>query len=139
MPMLTLVLALGALLAQTTCGYGQQGQATPDEFLRHAAAPVVNTITIAGAPEAVFDLVTTARFWPQWHPATKAVGGVIERPYRQGDQIYERGQIGNRDFQVIWKVVEWVRPSDVVLRTEKPPAQITYTFQPGEGVTVFTR
>ena len=38
-------------------------------------AAVVNTIKIGGPAEAVFDLVTTARFWPEWHPATRAVGG----------------------------------------------------------------
>jgi hypothetical protein len=26
---------------------------------------------------AVFDVVTTARFWPEWHPATRAVGGDV--------------------------------------------------------------
>ena len=39
-------------------------------------AAVVNTIKIGGPAEAVFDLVTTARFWPEWHPATRAVGGL---------------------------------------------------------------
>ena len=51
---------------------------------------VVNTVTINGAPKAVFDLITTARLWPQWHPATKGVGGVVERPYGLGDMIHER-------------------------------------------------
>ena len=29
---------------------------------------------------AVFDVVTTARFWPEWHPATRAVEGDIGHP-----------------------------------------------------------
>jgi Polyketide cyclase / dehydrase and lipid transport len=46
---------------------------------------IINTVTIKVPPKAVFDLITTARLWPQWHPATKAVGGVVERPYGLGD------------------------------------------------------
>jgi uncharacterized protein YndB with AHSA1/START domain len=139
MPMFAVLFSLAMLLAQAASCHGQSERATSGEFPHDAATPVVNTITIAGAPEAVFDLVTTARFWPQWHPATRAVGGVVERPYRLGDQVYERGQIGNRDFQVIWKVVEWAPPSRVVLRAEKPLAQITYAFQARDGATIFTR
>ena len=37
-------------------------------------AAVVNNIKIGGPAEAVFDLVTTARFWAEWHPATRPVG-----------------------------------------------------------------
>jgi len=43
-----------------------------------------NQVTIGGPPERVFDLVTTARYWPDWHPATLAVGGVTERPMALG-------------------------------------------------------
>ncbi len=31
---------------------------------------VVNRIEIAGTLDRVFELVTTAKYWPQWHPAT---------------------------------------------------------------------
>jgi uncharacterized protein YndB with AHSA1/START domain len=100
---------------------------------------VVNSVTIAGPRDAVFDLITTARFWPQWHPATLGVGGVTERPYGGGDRIFERGRIGTLDFQVVWKVVEYERPSHVVLQAEIPRARITYAFQVQDGATVFTR
>jgi uncharacterized protein YndB with AHSA1/START domain len=96
-------------------------------------------VTITGAPEAVFDLITTARFWPQWHPVSRAVGGVTERPYGLGDRIHERGRIGDRDFQITWKVVEHVRPSRVVLQSERSPTRITYSFQARDGATIFTR
>jgi hypothetical protein len=68
-----------------------------------------------------------------------AVGGVMERPYGLGDWIHERGRIGNQDFQITWKVVEHVRPSRVVLQSERSPARITYSFQARDGATVFTR
>jgi hypothetical protein len=139
MHMLAPLLSLCVLLTLTATCAGQPTRVMPGELPPNVAAPVVNTITVAGAPGAVFDLVTTARWWPWWHPATRAVGGVTERPYGLGDRIQERGQIGNRDFQVIWTVVEHVRPSRVVLRTDQPPAQITYTLQALNGATVFTR
>lgn len=100
---------------------------------------VTNAVTINGAPRAVFDLITTARFWPQWHPATRAVAGVVERPYGAGDLVHERGRVGDAEFQTTWKVVEHVRPSRVVLESQTAPARITYTFKRGKGTTTFTR
>jgi uncharacterized protein YndB with AHSA1/START domain len=100
---------------------------------------VVNTVTINAAPEAAFDLITTARFWPQWHPATLAVGGVVERPYGLGDRISEQGRIGHLNFQVVWKVAEYRRPVLVVLQAETSPTRITYALQAQDGSTVFTR
>jgi uncharacterized protein YndB with AHSA1/START domain len=112
----------------------------PGEPIRQdGVRSVANTVAIAGAPAAVFDLITTARFWPQWHPATMAVGGVTERPYGLGDRIYERGRIGSVNFQVIWQVVEHVRPSRVALQAETSPARIMYAFQPQGDATAFTR
>jgi uncharacterized protein YndB with AHSA1/START domain len=130
---------LGVLLLYAATGDGQQARPAQGEIVHGATATVVNSLPIAGPPAAVFDLITTARFWPQWHPATRAVGGVTERPYGLGDRLHERGRIGERDFAVTWTVVEHVRPSRVVLRTERPPAQITYSFQAQDSATVFTR
>ena len=39
-------------------------------------ATITNAIQIQGALAPIFDLITTTRFWPQWHPATIGVGGV---------------------------------------------------------------
>jgi len=100
---------------------------------------VINMVTIAGQVEPVFDLVTTARFWPQWHPATEAVGGVTQRPYRLGDLISERGRIASLQFHVTWKVVDYVRPERVALECERPPARIVYSFHGPGGVTEFQR
>ena len=59
-------------------------------------AVVTTSIHIQGQANAVFDLMTTARFWPQLHPATTAVGGVTERPFQLGDVVHERAQIGQQ-------------------------------------------
>ena len=37
-----------------------------------SVASVLNTVIINGTAMPVFDLGTTARFWPQWHPASQA-------------------------------------------------------------------
>jgi hypothetical protein len=100
---------------------------------------VVNTVTIAGPITAVFDLITSARFWPQWHPASRAVGGVTQRPYELGGVIRERGEIAGIPFDVTWKVVEHSRPSRVVLGTESPPVRIAYTCTGADGAIELQR
>lgn len=102
-------------------------------------ASIINSIRIAGKAEAVFDLVTTTRFWPQWHPATVGVGGVIERPFQLGDPIRERAQIGARTYEGTWRVVEHQRPQRAVLRGESGRIQITYSFAPEGEATRFSR
>jgi uncharacterized protein YndB with AHSA1/START domain len=129
---------MSMLLWVTVC-YSQPDKSPSENIQQGTTRSVANTVTIVGAPEAVFDLITTARFWPQWHPASMAVSGVTERPYGLGDRIYERGRIGNSNFQVIWKIVEHARPSRVVLQAETAQAQIIYSFQAQGDATAFTR
>jgi hypothetical protein len=100
---------------------------------------IVNSIKIAGPVEAIFDLVTSARFWPEWHPASQGVGGVTQRPYRLGDTIREKVRIGPSDFQVTWNVVEHERPTRVVLDSQIPRVRITYTFRPCDGGVDYSR
>jgi len=102
-------------------------------------ATVVNSIRIAGSAEPVFDLVTSARFWPRWHPASRAVGGVIERPYQRGDVIYEHVEVAGQDLQLSWKVTEHVRPTRIVLKSETTSARITYLFAVRGASVDFTR
>lgn len=128
---------IGALLL-TACAV-QEKLAASDGSTQEGMTSAVNTVAIAGPVDAVFALVTTARFWPQWHPATQAVGGVTERPYGFEDRIYERGRIGQLEFQTSWRVAEYVRGSRVVLQSEKSSTRITYSFQARDGATVFTR
>jgi uncharacterized protein YndB with AHSA1/START domain len=100
---------------------------------------VVNTVVIEGVPEAVFDLVTMAHFWPQWHPATTAVTGVTQRPYLLGDRIIEQGRIGKGEFTVTWQVAEHIRPHRVTLQSESSPVQIIYSFSSRGNATEYTR
>jgi uncharacterized protein YndB with AHSA1/START domain len=102
-------------------------------------AQVVTEIKIAGPIEHVFDVVTTTKHWPAWHPATLGVSGVTERPLAQGDVVRERAQIGPRAYEGDWTVVEHVRPERVVLQILGRPLQITYSFASTSGGTTFHR
>ncbi len=67
--------------------------------------------------DAVFDVVTTARFWPAWHPATRGVEGDVDHPAQLGDQIIEHVTIAGVDGSGTWTVVEYDRPYHLALET----------------------
>src|SRR5262249_44176598 len=100
---------------------------------------IVASVMISGPAGAIFDLVTPARYWPEWHPASEAVGGVTQRPFQLGDVLLERGKVAGVSFDIAWRVVEHVRKERVVLQSDAPPARITYTFQAVEGGVQFVR
>jgi len=102
-------------------------------------ARVVSEIDIEGPIEQVFDVVTTARHWTEWHPATISVGGVTERPVALGDLVHERAKIGAGEYEGDWKVTEHVRPTRVVLRVEGADVRITYAFASKGQETTFRR
>lgn len=102
-------------------------------------AKVVNQIDIVGPIDRVFDVVTTPRYWLQWHPATIGVGGVTERPVALGDIIHERAQIGGGVYEGDWTVAEHQRPSRVVLQVDGGRIQITYAFAADGQATTFRR
>lgn len=100
---------------------------------------VVNDVSIEGPIERVFDLVTTTRYWTEWHPATIGVEGVVDRPIALGDTIRERARIGQRVYEGDWHVIEHVRPTRVLLRGETGRIEIGYTFKQDGATTVFRR
>lgn len=102
-------------------------------------AQVINTIQINGPLEPVFDLATTTRFWPQWHPATTGVGGVTERPVLLGDKIRERAVISGQTYEGNWTVVTHHRPTQMALLMESGRIKITYSLQALGPVTEFKR
>ena len=92
--------------------------------------------------ERIFDLVTTARYWPDWHPATLGVSGAVETPMKLGDSIHERARIGGAIGENVWTVVEYVCPSRVVLRmpgTRLGDLEIVYQFAARDDAVEFTR
>jgi hypothetical protein len=100
---------------------------------------VVSVTSISGPAGPVFDLITSARFWPEWHPATRSVAGVTQRPYQLGDMIHERAHFAGLEIVVTWQVAEHARPSRVVLQALTSPARITYSLEPKGDAMEFRR
>ncbi len=79
--------------------------------------------------DAVFDVVTTARFWPEWHPATRGVEGDIEHPARLGDKITEHVTIAGIQGSGTWSVVELDRPQHLALETDLAFGHLRISYQ----------
>jgi uncharacterized protein YndB with AHSA1/START domain len=79
--------------------------------------------------DAVFDAVTTARFWPEWHPATRGVEGDVGHPARLGDQIIEHVTIAGVEGSGTWTVVEYDRPHHLALETDLAVGRLRISYQ----------
>ena len=92
--------------------------------------PRVSHHFVADSPvDAVFDVVTTARFWPEWHPATRAVEGDTGHPARLGDQIIEHVTIAGIQGSGTWTVVEHDRPHHLALETDLAFGHLRISYQ----------
>lgn len=100
---------------------------------------LTSATTIDGPIGPVFDLVTSARFWAEWHPATRAVFGVTQRPYRPGDVVHERVKFGGLELVVSWRVAEHESPRHVLLQSLTSAAKIIYTFEDLGGSVAYRR
>jgi Polyketide cyclase / dehydrase and lipid transport len=80
--------------------------------------------------EAVFAVVSTARFWPEWHPATRDVEGDIDHPARLGDRITEHATIAGIEGLSIWTVTEHAPPHRLAFETKLAVGhlRIAYAF-----------
>ncbi|MFF3572757.1 SRPBCC family protein [Nocardia jiangxiensis] len=100
-----------------------------------------NTVTFDAPSSAVFDLVTQARFWLEWHVSTRGVGGVTERPYRVGDIVYEAGRLEDgSEHDLYWRVVDQEYGKSSLIVDNDAGAGLQYLLtEDGEGATTFTR
>ena len=91
--------------------------------------------------DAVFDVVTTARFWTEWHPATRGVEGDVDHPARLGDRIIEHVTIAGIEGSGTWTVVEYDRPHRLALETDLAVGhlRIGYQLAAVDGGTRFQR
>ena len=79
--------------------------------------------------DAVFNVVTTARFWPEWHPATRGVEGDIDHPARLGDKVTEHVTIAGIQGSGTWSVVELDRPHHLALETDLVFGHLRISYQ----------
>lgn len=103
---------------------------------------VTETVQIKGSLQRVFDLVTTTKYWTQWHPATLGVSGQVEQPLRLGDKVKERANIGGAEVEGTWTVTAYEPSRRLVLSmpaTRLGNLSIEYLFDQKDGVVEFTR
>ena len=104
--------------------------------------PRVSHHFVVGRPiEAVFDVVTTARLWTEWHPATRGVDGDADHPSRLGDKIIEHVTISGIEGTGTWTVTEYDRPHHLALETSLAVGdlRISYQLTTVDGGTRFQR
>jgi uncharacterized protein YndB with AHSA1/START domain len=89
---------------------------------------VSHTFVCDGRIEQVFDVVTTARFWPYWHPATRRVEGDVDAPAQLGDRITEHVVIAGVEGAGTWTVTERDRPHHLALEAALAAGNFRITY-----------
>lgn len=96
---------------------------------------ILNKVRIYAPIETVFGIVTTAKFWPKWHPSTIRVGGTTERPYQLGDQIDQVAYIAGQTRVGTWTVTEHTPLEKSKLEMGDGTLAVRYTFAILPGCT----
>ena len=92
------------------------------------ATTIHSAIDIARAPAEAFAFVTSPALWHRWHPATRSVREVPNRPLVAGETMLESIRAAGRSFDALWTVLACDAPSRWVIATDTPHgvARITY-------------
>ena len=67
-----------------------------------AGGHLVNAVAIAAPPERVFAYIATPSNWPRWHPASRAVRGVVDRTPAIGESVIETFEVAGRGGDATW-------------------------------------
>jgi uncharacterized protein YndB with AHSA1/START domain len=104
---------------------------------------IENTVEIAAPMPQVFAYVATPANWPRWHPASRAVRGVVDRTPAIGESVIETYDIGGRQDDATWTTVEIDPPRRwrFSARSQRlgGGAEIAYTLSPSGNGTRFRR
>lgn len=93
----------------------------------------IETEVLIGADCAsMHRFATNAARWCEWHPATRAVEGVPDRPLAAGETIVEHISVAGRRFTATWTVVRAEAPHLWVITTDTPQglARVSYRVSP---------
>ena len=93
---------------------------------------LVNEVLIAADPVRVHAYATNASRWHEWHPATRSVDALPDRPLQLGEVVREHIRAGGRRFSASWTVVAADAPHHWAIVTDTPEgaARLTYRLSP---------
>src|SRR5258706_8857402 len=103
---------------------------------------IVTHISIERPVEAVFDYVTNAAKWPEWHPSSVGVDSQTSKSLRVGERVREDIKVGWRRDQVVWTVKEYQRPRRWIIEglgQQGGSAVLEYQLNANGAATSFTR
>jgi uncharacterized protein YndB with AHSA1/START domain len=89
-------------------------------------------VVIATDCGRVHAYATNAARWHEWHPATRSVDVVPDRPLRAGETIVEHISAAGRRFTATWTVIAVETPHLWVIVTDTPQgvARLAYRLVP---------
>lgn len=103
---------------------------------------LTHRVDIDVAPAGVWHYACNASRWHEWHPATRKVDPLPDRPLRAGEPIVEHIAVGERKFTATWQVLH-AEPGQLwVIATDTPEglARIVYRLKAiGNSATRFER
>jgi len=101
------------------------------------------SIHIKQPVEKVFDYITTASNWPEWHPSTVRVSGAVFHPALEGETIVETVRFGIARDRFTWKVEERQASNRWAISATSEryrlKVRISYTLTPEDGGTLWER
>jgi hypothetical protein len=103
---------------------------------------IYTSIIIHKPVAQVFDFVTTASSWPQWHPSSLGVTGTSNHSGQPGDQVTEEFLVAGRRGQAVWTVRERAYPQRWVIDGQVGSSgggTVAYTLTWQNGSTKFER
>ncbi|MBL8150064.1 MAG: SRPBCC family protein [Blastocatellia bacterium] len=103
---------------------------------------VYTTAFINRPVEVVFNYVTTASNWPEWHLSSMGVNAVKGKSLEIGDRVTEDFCVAGKRGRVIWTAIDRRAPSYWVIRGEVEGGgggTITYNLTPEGKGTKFER
>lgn len=92
-------------------------------------------VVIHASCAAVHAYASNAARWREWHPATRSVEAVPDRPLRLGETVLEHIRAGGRRFSATWAVIGIDAPRLWVIATDTPQgiARISYRLSEERG------
>ena len=89
-------------------------------------------VVIAADCATVHAMASNAARWHEWHPATRSVDALPDRPLRGGESIVEHISAAGRRFTATWTVIAVEAPHLWVIVADTPQglARLAYRLAP---------